>query len=218
VPNPVQWSADQLMEQLASLRARAQAEFDVIGQNNQAVTELYAQADQITDPATMAAVKARLQAIGNRQAGLQNDFNNAWRAYQSAYNSAAAFLRSIGLNAPDSAALSGLGQFQVLVPVAIVAVVVTAGLWFAANHDNNVTQRQLLSSEQERVNAVLGGQMSVADYTAMSQADTKQADQLRKPNPGGDLTGMIVPALALLALIFVGPKLLDLFGRKRSAA
>jgi len=214
--NPVQWTVDRLLTELAKVKANAQAEFRAIGANNAAVTDLYAKSNQITDPAQRAQVRGALERWATRQAKLQSDFNTAWLRYQSAYNGAAAFLRAVGMKAPASASLSGLGAVPILVPIAIGAAVVIATEWLIAVHENNVTQREALANQAARFNALLAGQISPADYVSASNADARLADQNKK-KPPGDWSDMIVPALGLVALIVLGPRLLELMPRGKKA-
>jgi hypothetical protein len=218
--NPVQWTIDQLLSELASIKAKAQAEFAVIGQNNAQVVALYAKAGTIKDPTQRAQVRGALEAWAARQARLQSDFNTAWGRYQAAYNAAASFLRSVGINAPASASLSGLGAVPLIVPVAVVSLVVIALAWLASVHENNLTQRQMLANQAARFQALASGQINLDTYLAASKADGELADKTRQPppkDPLGDLTGMIIPALAIVAAIVLGPRLLELMPRRGAA-
>lgn len=210
----VQWTADQLLAELAKVKAWARAEFAAMGQNSAHMSDLYVQADSIADPAKRAAARGGLEAWANRQAGLVRDFNAAWGRYLAAYNAAASFLRSIGVNAPpDPGGLSGLGALP-LVPVVVVGAVLLAAAWLAVVHENNLTQRQDLSNQAARFAAFVGGRISAGDYVTLSRADAALAEQNKKPLPGGGLQGMILPGLALVALIVLGPRLLELMPRK----
>lgn len=214
--NAAQWTVDQLLSQVDDLQAQFQTQFAAIGANNASVTDLYSQADGIEDPQMKAAVKANLQGIANRQVALQNDFNTAYSIFRNSYNAVASFLRSVGMNAPPITGLSGLGQVQLLVPAAIVGGVLLAAAWVAVNAANNATQQKHLANQQELLDMVKSGQITVAQYLAMSAADTAAMDKLKKPNPS-DWTQMVVPALGLLALIILGPQLLKLVPSRRTA-
>lgn len=209
--NVAQWTADQLLSQLQSVHKQAKYEWAELGKNSQAVALLYDRATRIPDPTQRAATRKALERWASRQARLQGDFNAAWRRFHSAHELATRFLRTIGIDAPTPEGLSGLGAAPlliVLVPAAIVGAVTLAGIWFAAVHESNLVQREGLAIQARLVDARLAGQITTEDFLAMSREAADAADQKNKKNPLDDLSGILFPALAMVALIVVAPRLI----------
>lgn len=206
--NPVQWSVDQLLSQLNAVKDKARAEWKTLGVNNAAVADLYARANQITDPAQRATVRRGLEAWAARQAKLQGDFNRGYAKWREAYNAVAAFMRSLGLNAPADSGGLGVALAAVIVPASIAALVITAGLWLGAVHEQNLTQRAGLASQASLLAARISGQISETEYLTASKAAAETANQQDKPNLISDIGGVLVPALLLVAAILIVPKLI----------
>lgn len=212
--NVAQWGVDQLVSELNRIQALAQAEWTALGQNSAAASDLYA-SDAIDAP-----TKAALEKWASRQAQIQRDFNTAYGVFRNAWDGAARFLNSIGLEAPSNPGLKGLGIVPalVIVPVVVVGAVTLAGLWFASIHESNLTQRQGLANQSKINDAYINGKITADQYRQMSDAEAAAAGPPKKP-PGdpSDLFGMIVPALGLVAVILLGPRIMDMLPKRRAA-
>jgi hypothetical protein len=211
MPNPVQWTADRALAELNSAKAKFQAEWTAMGHNNVAVQHLVDRANQLTEPRARAAAIASANLWAARQVRLQNDFIRAYGKWHDAYNALAAFFRTVGLKAPPDTGLAGAGlgvvPAAILVPAIVAGVVITAITWAAWMHDQNVTQRDGLAIQNKALDALINGQMSSADYQVATQRANDSARP--KPPPGiGDLAGMLIPALGLVALIVLGPSIM----------
>jgi len=212
--NPVQWSADHLLAQLASVKAKAKAEWDELGRNSERVTALYADADRIGDPQRRQAIRRGLEAWASRQAKLQSDFNAAYGKFRAAYNGVAAFMRSIGAQAPPDTGL-GVVPSVIIVPAVVAGLVITAGLWFAAIHEKNLTQRAGLANQAALIGELRAGHLTPEQFLGASKDAAAEANARdRDNNLVGDIGGVLLPALLLVGAIVIVPKLI---GRKAAA-
>lgn len=211
----VQWTVDQMFGQLDKIRAGAAVERAQISMNNAHLIDLNAQADEIGDPSARAQLKAWI----GKSVAHQGEIANAYRALSGNFANLAAkaeaWLRSVGINS-SVPGLAGLGVAWV-VPVAIIALAVTALAAVLFIHELNAAQVKAIALHQDGLNALVHGGATpaqVAAYIANADASAQaqwNAAKKNAPDPFGisHLVDSLLPIALVAAVVLLAPRMMQ---------
>jgi hypothetical protein len=216
-PNPVGWTIDRFKDLFQRVLAAAEVERVRISTNNGKIITINQQADQISDPDRRAAIKAWAASAAKRQ----GEIASTWRALASRVTwireQITKFLAGVGLPG-----LSGLGGPELVVPVAIVAVVLVAWAGVAYIHERNNAQDKGVAMLAQGMTALVSRgatPQQIIDYARAAEAETKALEP-KNADPLGlaAIMDALKPVLLALAAIVIVPKVLELIPRRRAAA
>jgi predicted metal-binding membrane protein len=127
------------------------------------------------------------------------------------------FLRGVGLPG-----LSGLGGPEVVVPVAIVAVVLVAWAGVAYIHERNNAQDKGVAMLAKGMDSLVrqgATPEQIIEYAKAAEAETRALEP-KNADPLGlaSIIDALKPVLIAIAAIVIVPKVLDLIPRRRAAA
>lgn len=217
--NPVKWSIDQMYATMNDIQSRANAERLAMLSNRATLAQVATDLAQIPGPpAPMGSPWNPLTEPTARQAHIESVYARGAKQIADLVGRFKAFLASHGITPSDG--LGNLGAFP-LVPVAIVTVALVALAVVAWLHEANGVQARALTLQQHALAALLGGQMSSADYQATVTSSEREATAAVPRDPWG-LTGLVealVPLGIVVAVLLLGPPLVrSLSSRQRAVA
>jgi hypothetical protein len=208
--NVAQWGVDKLRAEMAKITAAAQREKSRLQLNRSGFNQLVKRAASIANPELKARVKDQLTDFIHRQVAAENKWQDFAARWNQARAAVSAFMRSVGLNAPDDVALSGLGAIP-LVPVAIAGLVLLAAAYIASIALTNDSQQKSLSTINRLFELKAKGQISDAELIAGLAAVGKAAAKAKESSDPLGLTGALRaagPVVLLIVLAMLGPKLM----------
>jgi hypothetical protein len=205
----VQWTIDQLWKGLQSLQLKINAVDADLQADKLQLAQLYTATRKVLDPMG-AHDRALLDPQIRRNTELRLNYlapvkNN----YAKAVSAASAALKAAGYTTPGG--LSGLGVAFVVAPAAAVVLVTVALAAIAAIALLTQAQRNRTSA----LKTLLGDQNSTPEQKAALLAEMKQAIDAEAKLPGAlGSFSWLVPALAIVALIVLGPQLMRMLPRR----
>lgn len=207
----VQWSINQFWGQLQNLKSQIDQVDSTLRANKARLTALYSAARAANDPRRDAMLGPLIhQNSVLRLTYLQpikDKFNAAVKAADSA-------LRSAGYTTPQ---LNGLGVVVAIAPAAAVTAVLLALAAVAVVM--RLTQAQVTNTET--VAKIIADPTTTPEQKlALAKGVAEATDKMNKslPPPGGFDFGDLVPLAALVAIILLGPRILDMLPKRRAAA
>lgn len=186
-----------LLTALAPLFSQSLANAQQIANNTHAIAARFTAARALPEPSRSAQLAA-LAPLSKAQAQLVLDH----KSYAAKWNAAAKALdawaarQGIAAEGPPML-LSGLGALPVIVPIAIVAVFVTVAA--------------VITYEAVRIGAINRILNDASLTPAQKDKLLKDSDPLARA-----LDSLVMP-LGILAVIVIGPRLLDLMPKRRAA-
>lgn len=209
----VQWTVDQFWAQLQALQNQINALSTSLNNDKAQLTDLYAFARREYDPAG-AYDRAMLDPLVHHNSVLRLTYLAPVKAkFTEAVNAASSFLKSAGYTTPT---LSGLGIVPALVIVPVVAVAAVITALAAVAVVNRMTQAQIA-----RTATVASIFTDTTTTPAQKQALAKSLQDQTKAdaaaNPPLFDTSWIVPAAAIVAVIVLGPTILNMAKQRRAA-
>jgi hypothetical protein len=208
----VQWSIDEFWSQLQNLQDQITQADDALNSDKATLQSIYSTMRQNMDPTRDAFVAPLIHQNTvlrmNYLAPIKSKFNSIVGQMSSA-------LTQAGYTTPQ---LSGLGVAPLIVGAAIVAAVVLAlaavAIVWRMTQDQ-VTRTNAIASMYQDPNTTAAqkialGQQMTADIVAQNKAT---------PPPLGFDFGAIMPILAVVAVIVLGPEIMRAInGRRRATA
>jgi len=211
MPGPIQWTIDQLWSGLQQLENQITSVESTLNTNKAELTALYAEARAEYDPAG-AHDRAMLEPLIHQNTVLRLTYLAPIKAkFNQAVNLAAGVLRGAGYTTHT---LTGLGD-AVVVPISTITIVVVALAAIAVVY--SLTQSQIQRTATMKA-LYADPSTTPAQKLALAKAlkDQTDADTHANPPLGIDL-GALIPVLGILAVILLGPQLLQMFRSRRAA-
>jgi len=209
--NPAQWTVDEFYRALQAVQNQITAADRALAADKSRLATMYDAARRNMDPAR----DAYLAPLIHQNTVLRLSYLKPVKDdFRKAVNAASGALRSVGLTAPT---LSGIG----VLPAAVV-VPVAAGVFLAACITAIVVVNRLTAAQINRTAAMAAIFSSSSTTPAQKLALAAQlqgaidADRKASPPPF-DPAAFVLP-LGIIAAIVLGPKLLGMFGDRRSTA
>jgi hypothetical protein len=215
VANPVQWTVTQFWNQLQNVENQIHAVESALQADKATLTALYSEARKEYDPAG-AHDRAYLDPLIHQNSVLRLSYLAPVKSkFNGAVAAASAALKQAGYSTPT---LSGLGVLPAVVIVPAIAVAALGVAAAAVLIVNRLTQSQVSRTNTARA---IFSDASTTPAQKLALATSFQGEMATEkatmPPLGLDL-GWIVPAVALVAVIVLGPQLLRAFGPKRAEA
>lgn len=213
---PAQWTVDQFWTQLQRVETQIKAVDASLQSDKATLTALYSRARQMLDPAG-AHDRAYLDPLIHQNTVLRLSYLAPVKTkFNAAVSAASSALRGAGYTTPN---LSGLGVVPAVIIVPAVAVAALGVAAAAVLIVNRMTQAQVGRTATAR--GIFGDTSTTpAQKLALAEAFQREmeTEKATSPPPLGVDLGFIVPAIALVALIVLGPQLLRAFGPRRAEA
>ena len=211
---PVQWSIDQLWNQLGKLQSLAKSLKADLDADKAQLTRLWHDTTLDKDAKRRAENQALLKPLIHNNSVLRISYLAPVTAkFQSAVAMAGSALKGAGYTVPT---LGGIGIVVAIAPLAAVTIVVaalaiatTAIVLTQAQRDHTASVARLIAS-----NATPEEKKALLDAMA---AEEKAAGPGLKP-PGPFDVGALIPLAGIVALIVLGPELLRTFRPRRASA
>ena len=214
--NPVQWTVTEFWRQLQTVENLIHAVETALNADRTKLSALYAEARKEYDPAG-AHDRAYLEPLIHQNSVLRISYLAPVKAkFNGAVASASAALRKAGYNTPN---LTGLGVVPALIIVPVAAATLLGIAYAAVLVVNRLTQAQITRTATAA--AIFADPNTTPAQKLQLAAGFQQEMQKEKdtaPPPPGFDTGWIVPAVALVAAIVLGPQLLRSFGPRKGPA
>ena len=200
----VQWTIDQFYNQLQALADQINQAAQALSDDQAQLSAAYDLARQNNDPTR----DILLTPLIHRNSDLRVNYLGPVREkFNQAVSAASSFLSSAGYTVPT---LNGLGDI-VVAPTAAVVIVVAAlstvaVVWLLTQAQRNRTATTLAIFSDP--NTTVQDKLALA---ASQDAEMKTEAATNPPPLGFDL-GAVAGIVGLVALIVLGPRLLDMFG------
>jgi hypothetical protein len=216
VANVAQMAINDFWNSVVDLQANAEYEQAVMDDTRQKLIVAYSDARNDPDPARAASRMAALDPVVHQNSAIRLKYRDLVGAFNQAVNGAKALIQKAGLTVPNQ--LSGLGQIETVTGIVIVGVAVAAlgTAWLILNW--------IKAANKANVDATDATIAISNDTTATPEQRAAARDAITKrtaapPPPGGffDVSSLI-PLAGLVALIVLGPKILDLMPKRKGAA
>lgn len=206
----VQWTIDQFWNNLQSLKSQIDQVESALLADKARLTALYSTARQNMDPAR----DVYLTPLIHRNSVLRLSYLQPIKdKFTQAVNAASAALRAAGYTTPN---LSGMGFVFAIAPAAAVTLVLVALAAIAIAW--RLTQAQI--TRTDAMAALFSDPGTTPDQKlALSRQQQQQMSAEDKANPplGLDL-GKLLPIAGIVALIVLGPRILDMIQSRRRAS
>jgi hypothetical protein len=213
---PVQWTVTEFWKQLQNVKNQIHAVDSALQADKATLTALYAQARKEYDPAG-AHDRAYLEPLIHRNSVLRMSYlAPVKQKFNAAVTAASSALRGAGYTTPN---LTGLGVVPAVVIVPAVAVAALGIAAAAVLIVRRMTEAQVGRTATAR--GIFGDASTTpAQKLALAEAFQREmeTEKATSPPPLGIDLGFVVPAIALVALIVLGPQLLRAFGPRRAVA
>jgi hypothetical protein len=207
--NVVQMGVDAFWAQLQAVENRAKRVIADLNVDKARLQAAYTSTKNDPDTRRRAQNQAALQPLIHNNSVLRLRYRELVAKFNATVQAASDILKRAGLSTPG---LSGCEQLGVA-PLVIggVAVAGLAAMLLILKAIETATQ-----SQRQRTDALI---RCMEDPSLTPEARERCAAALRADTPKGllDLSGM-VPALAIVALIVLGPQLMRTIGARRAAA
>lgn len=202
----VQMSVDAFWGQLQRLKDRCRAVQADLNIDKTTLTRLWSQTKTDPDPTRRAANQALLTPVIHNNSILRMRMVDVVAKFNAVVAAASGVLKKAGYTPPTLQVVPAV----VLVPVVAVTLL---GVAIAA-----VAVVELATRGQRNMTAAIAQVMTDPHLTAAERerllAEAQHAaDAAKPPDPFGDLSKVLVPALGLVALIVVAPSLLSMTRR-----
>jgi len=194
-----QWTVDRLFDQLRQLRAKAAEEARTISTNNGRLVALNRSADEVSDPAQRAALRAWIQRSVQRQITIVRHWRAGSARVAALAKRAGDWLRQHGI-APSGLGDVGAAQ-AIVVPVVIIGLVALAWAAVFYVHEENAAQNKAIALQEHGLASLVHAGATPEQINAyMASAEKAIADTQPK---GSDPFGMqdLVKALTPIAVI-----------------
>lgn len=207
----VDWTVDKLLSFMRDVNQKAALQRSSTQANRMQYQNVLVNMKKVPEGPAKQKVRDSLTAWIHKQVEIENrvkDFDAKWTA---AKNAVKRTLQIMNVTAPDY--LEGLGQLQLAVPVAVVALAVAAGAalaWWAAA---NKTQNKALSVIEDGYSLVLAGRATPEEVAEIINAGTN-AGNPKDPLGLKPLLDAAVPVGLIVLAILVLPKVV---GNRRAA-
>jgi len=212
---PVQWTVTQFWNQLQNVENQIHSVESALLADKATLTALYSQARKEYDPAG-AHDRAYLEPLIHHNSVLRLSYLAPVKEkFNSAVSAASSALKRAGYTTPN---LSGLGVAPAVIIVPTVAVAALGIAAAAVLIVNSLTQSQ--RNRTATALAIFGDPNTTPEQKlALAAGFQKEMEKEKQtaPPPPFD-TSWILPAVAVVALIVLGPQLLRVFGPKRAEA
>ena len=212
--NVAQMAVNDFWNSVTDLQAQAEYEQAIMDDSRQKLIAAYSDARRDPDPTRAASRMAALDPAVHQNSQIRLKYRDLVSAFNQAVNGAKDLIRKAGLIVPNQ--LAGLGQIETGIVIIGVAVAALGTAWLIL--------QWIQSANKANVDLVDSAIAIANDPSATPQQRAAARDAITKrtatpPPPGGffDVSSLI-PLAGLVALIVVGPKILDMMPKRKAAA
>lgn len=209
--NVAQMTVDAFYSQLQSLSAKSRTVKAALEQNRLELMRLWNATRQDPDRQRAARHQAALRPLTHRNSVLRMRHRDLVTKFNAAVRAASSALTQVGIVAPE---LSGLGIAPALVLVPVVAVAALASAWLIYQSVRTSTEAQ------RKATAALA---TVLSDPQLSDEDRRLAIAALAKKTAAEDKGLfdvsgLIPLAGIVALIILGPPLLQAFTSRRASA